>query len=173
MPWWCIDPQCCCRDHSLAWHLAFFLLMFLAPFCCHIKQTSGLHFQGLFHLIAHFIQHQKINLHTWKAHSPCLAIRCLYSVSWDSCPCLWESLCKNVVPLCCRSSTSLQKYLLAKNVLPQLYCKWAQVAGCDILSLRPILQERRCYNIKNFQKHHMKSLLKGTRTRLNNTGPQH
>lgn len=34
-------------------------------------QRTGLHFQGLFHLIAHFIQHPKVNSHTWTVHSSC------------------------------------------------------------------------------------------------------
>lgn len=91
-----------------------FLLIFLAPFPWNIKQPNGLPFQGLFNLIAHFVQHQEVNLHSCTVHSPCFhfplvdcADRCLCSVSWDSSPCLWESLCTAVTLLYCSPSTEV------------------------------------------------------------------
>jgi len=178
MPWQCIDPQCCCRDHSLASHFAFFLFIFVPAFPCHIKQSTGLHFQGLFYLIAHFIQHQKVNLHTRIVHSPCFhsslanfAIRCLCSISWDSSPRLWGSLCKTLILLCCSPSTlSSEVPSGQKEFFQWSHCRWAQVAVCDILSLRLIL---RCRNTRNFQKHQMKRLPKATRSKLRYADPQY
>lgn len=158
LPWWCIDPQCCCRDHSVASH---FLFAHLPSSFSLSYQSPGLHFQGPLHLIAHFIRHQNVSLHTWTVHSPCFqssldsfAIRCLRSVSWDSAH-LWESIWRTVILFCCSPWTSFQKYLLVKKCLASSYaagglkCLWYPL-------LRLMLHERRCHNIRNFQKYHTK-----------------
>lgn len=119
-----------------------------------LYQATGLHFQGLFHLIAHFIQHPKVNSHTWTVHSSCF-----YSSLANFVVSL-ETLChiceKVSVKPCFVAPLNLSPEIPSdqKKSCQRTFLSWALVVISDVLLLRLIWQERTCYNIRNLEKHH-------------------